>query len=81
MSDSTTQGIQNLFVLSGGIGLFILFLGITWWLLCIILFFKVWGMTNNIKRMKDIAEEQLNIEHPYVEQTNKDQTKELPKNF
>ena len=28
-------------------------LGIVWSILCIILFFKVWGMCNNVKRLTD----------------------------
>ncbi len=36
-------------------------------LLNIMLFFKVWGMTNDTKRIKDILQEWLDIEHPAVE--------------
>ena len=41
-------------------------------LLNIILFFKVWGMTNDTRRIKDILQEWLDIEHPVIEdETNK----------
>lgn len=36
-------------------------------LLNIVLFFKIWGMTNDTKRIKDILQEWLDIEHPMVE--------------
>lgn len=58
----------SIFGLSTGFGLFIIFLGILWWVLCIILFFKVWGMTNDIRKIKDMFEEQLDLEHPYIEE-------------
>lgn len=70
MSNETIQVIQ--FLSSSFAGLF-LFLGIIWWLLCIILFFKVWGMTNDVSKMKDMLREQLDLEHPYVENTAPDQ--------
>lgn len=67
MSEEVARGVFGLQMLSGGFALFLLSLGLVWWLLCIILFFKVWGMTNNINRMKDLLEEWLDIEHPVVE--------------
>ncbi len=39
-------------------------------LLNIILFFKIWGMTNNVKDIKDILEAMLDLEHPVIEQNN-----------
>ena len=35
-------------------------------LLNIILFFKIWGMTNNVAEIKDTLKEWLDIEHPLV---------------
>lgn len=69
MSETTMQGLLGLQILSGGFGLFIFFLGIAWWVLSIILFFKIWGMTDNISKMKDLLQEQLDIEHPYANNT------------
>ena len=43
----TTLGV------SAGFGFFIIFMGILWFLLCVILFFKVWGMTNDIKEIRN----------------------------
>lgn len=40
-------------------GLFV-FLAIVWTLLCIILFFKIWGMTNNVKKILDILSRNQN---------------------
>lgn len=36
-------------------------------LLNVILFFKVWGMTNDTKKIKDLLQEWLDLEHPVVE--------------
>jgi len=63
MSEETT----NIFGLGAGFGIFILFLGILWWVLCIVLFFKIWGMTNDVSEIKGLLKEQLDLEHPYVE--------------
>lgn len=36
-------------------------------LLNIILFFKIWGMTNNVKEIKETVNEWLDLEHPVAE--------------
>ena len=33
-------------------GLISIIIGVAWFVCCIVLFFKVWGMTNNIKALK-----------------------------
>lgn len=33
----------------------------------IILFFKIWGMTNNVSEIKELLKEWLEIEHPLIE--------------
>ena len=54
-------------------------------LLNVILFFKIWGMTNDTYKIKNILQEWLDIEHPEIvdeDQGNrKQQTKEVPKKF
>lgn len=35
-------------------------------ILSIILFFKIWIMTNDVSKIKDLLQEILDIEHPYV---------------
>ena len=65
MSNDIVQQFQ---LLTGGVSLMVLFFGILWWLLCIILFFKVWGMTNNVNKMKDMLQEWLDIEHPITKE-------------
>ena len=62
-----SEEVANIFGLSAGYGIFILFLGILWWVLCIILFFKVWGMTNDVREIKNMFEEQFDLEHPVIE--------------
>lgn len=59
----------TIFGLSAGFGIFIIFLGILWFLLCVILFFKIWGMTNDVSEIKNMFKEQLDLEHPYVEES------------
>ena len=39
------------------IGLLSIFLGIAWFVCCIVLFFKVWGMCNNVSRILQILEQ------------------------
>jgi len=62
-----SEEAANIFGLGTGFGIFILFLGILWWVLCIVLFFKIWGMTNDVSEIKGLLKEQLDLEHPYVE--------------
>lgn len=38
-------------------------------LLNITLFFKIWGMTNDTTKIKDILQEWLDIEHPEIDDT------------
>jgi hypothetical protein len=64
MSDNTIQQIQ---LLTGGFGLIIIFFGILWWVLCVVLFFKVWSMTNDVMEMKETLKEWFDLEHPVIE--------------
>ena len=63
-----SEEAATIFGLSAGLGLFIIFLGILWFLLCVILFFKIWGMTNTVSEIRSLLKEQLDLEHPYVEE-------------
>lgn len=36
-------------------------------ILCVILFFKVWGMTNDVRRLRELYEYRMDIEYPLVE--------------
>lgn len=53
-------------ITSDFIGLVIVF-GAVITLLNIILFFKMWGMTNDTAKIKDILQEWLDLEHPEVD--------------
>ena len=64
-----SEEAATIFGLSAGLGLFIIFLGILWFLLCVILFFKIWGMTNTVSEIRSLLKEQLDLEHPYVEES------------
>ena len=50
-------------------------MGILWFLLCVILFFKVWGMTNDVSEIKRMFKEQLDLEHPYIEKNESKENK------
>ena len=65
----TTLGV------SAGFGFFIIFMGILWFLLCVILFFKIWGMTNDVSEIKKMFKEQLDLEHPYIEKNESKENK------
>lgn len=42
------------------IGLISFFLGLGWFICCIILFFKVWGMCNDVKQILQILAQRRN---------------------
>lgn len=42
------------------IGLISIFLGLGWFICCIILFFKVWGMCNDVKQILQILAQRRN---------------------
>ena len=45
---------EQAFIWSSGIGLVFLFIGVVLFVLCIILFFKIWFMTNDVAKIKEI---------------------------
>lgn len=63
--------LVNAVILEGGFSLLVAMFMITiatiWAILPIILFFKVWGMTNDIREMRDLYRDQMDLEHPLVE--------------
>lgn len=70
-----SEEAATIFGLGAGFGIFIIILGILWFLLCFILFFKIWGMTNDISEIKNMFKEQLDLEHPYVEESGSEKDK------
>lgn len=62
-----SEEVINIFGLGVGFGFFVIFLGILWWILCVILFFKIWGMTNDVREIKDMFKEKLDLEHPFID--------------
>ena len=61
-----SEEAETIFGLGVGFGIFIIFLGILWFLLCVILFFKIWGMTNDVSEIESLLKEQIDLDHPYV---------------
>lgn len=51
--------VQQSMVAEGSFILFLLLLAFIPTLLCIILFFKIWIMTNDVSKIKDLLQEQL----------------------
>lgn len=62
-----TEEVASFFGISAGIGIFMVFVGVLWGILNIILFFKIWEMTNDVREIKEMFKEQLDLEHPYVD--------------
>lgn len=67
MSGSTAQGLTGL-QFASGLGLFFLIIATVVLILCIVLFFKVWGMTNDVSKIKDMLQDWLDIEYPITNQ-------------
>lgn len=61
MEDSSLQAL----LAGGGILLLPIMIGIIWFVLCIVLFFKIWKMTNDVVEIKELIKEKMNLEHPY----------------
>lgn len=48
--------------------IFVYILALVWSILCLILFFKIWGMTNNIEQLtQEVHELKLNIEQGRIQ--------------
>ena len=62
---------EQLLSLYGGAMAISFFISIVWTVLGVILFFKVWGMTNNVSKMKDMLQEWLDLEHPVIKEDDK----------
>ena len=62
-----TELFIGLQALNGVYAIISLTFAIIWSVLCIILFFKVWVMTNDVSKIKDMLREWLDLEHPLVE--------------
>lgn len=45
-------------------------------LLNIILFFKIWGMTNSVSEIKELIKEWIDLEHPLIENDERKKNKE-----
>jgi len=61
------EAFLNTLSLNAAAMLIVITIGIIWWALCIILFFKIWTMTNDVAKIKEMFEEQLDLEHPYAD--------------
>jgi hypothetical protein len=56
----TIMGMEPLGFFGVFIGLVSFVIGIAWLVCCIVLFFKVWGMCNNVSRILQILEQRKN---------------------
>lgn len=52
--------------IGAGGAILLIFIGAVWWILGIILFFKVWFMTNDVRKIRDAVEEWFDKEHPLI---------------
>ena len=70
----TDNGLEQILAFGGGgIGI-VLIISIIWSVLAIVLFFKIWVMTNDVSEMKDMLKVWLNIEHPVIAEDEKNST-------
>ena len=56
----TIMGMEPLGFFGVFIGLVSFVIGVAWLVCCIVLFFKVWGMCNNVSRILQILEQRKN---------------------
>lgn len=62
-----TEEAATFLGLGAGFGVFVVVVGIIWFILNVILFFKIWDMTNDMRELKNMFREQLDLEHPFVD--------------
>ncbi len=62
-----TELFIGLQALNGVYAIILLTFAIIWWVLCIILFFKIWAMTNDVSKIKDMLREWLDLDHPIID--------------
>jgi nitrate/nitrite transporter NarK len=55
------------YVVSSGFILIFMLVSFVPFILCVVLFVKLWIMTNDVRKIKDIIEERLNLEHAYTD--------------
>lgn len=72
MLENATQTTETAQFIGGGLFTLILLVAIITWLLNIILFFKIWGMTNDVSQMKEVLKEWLDLEHPEEDEASED---------
>ena len=72
--------LKNFYDMSESFILFISLLGLVWGVLCLVLFFKVWGMTNDVEEIKELLKGNLrrNSNAPQQEVAKCDAPEEKP---
>lgn len=73
------ETVREAQIFTAEVALLLVVIGIIWFFLCVALFFKIWIMTNDVSKIKDMVQEQLDLEHPYVE-VGKEDNKKLEHN-
>jgi hypothetical protein len=68
------KDIEQLFTTGSALAGVIAFITILWFVLSVILFFKIWNMTNDVSKIKDMLKEWLELEHPLNENDSKSPT-------
>ena len=57
----TIMGLEPFGFFGMFFGLVSIVLGIAWFVCCLVLFFKVWGMCNDVKQILRILEQKINL--------------------
>lgn len=68
--------VQQSIVAGGSVALFFLLIALIPTILCIVLFFKIWIMTNDVSKIKDLLQERTGLEHSYVKKAEEQSVEE-----
>ena len=63
MESSATDTINNIISIGSGVSALLFTIAIVGWILSVILFFKIWGMTNDVREMKEMIRDVIDAEY------------------
>lgn len=63
MESSATDTINNIIGIGSGVSALLFTIAIVGWILSVILFFKIWGMTNDVREMKEMIRGVIDAEY------------------
>ena len=63
MEPSVMDTIINIIGIGSGVSALLFTIAIVGWILSVILFFKIWGMTNDVREMKEMIRDVIDAEY------------------